>query len=358
MSLMPRVSVVMPVYNAAPYLPEALDSLLAQTLADFELVCVDDGSTDDSAAIIAEYAARDSRIELLRQANASAGAARNAGIDRASGDYLAFLDADDVFLPSLLEHAVARLDATGADVCVFDGRRFTGSVPAVEPGPGDYLRRRFLPEQEVFAPEDVADRLFQIVTPATWLKLYRRSFVVAEGLRFEVGAITDDVAFTIEALAAASRIAVLDEVLVLYRVLQSGNQSSRWDSDPMNVVQTIRELRRRLEARGALPRFERSFRNQCLNVLSHVLRNLRTPASYEFLHQLTHDELLHEFGLADHGPSYFVLPELRETLHAVRDLPARQSPLHPAWRGRTPSFPRRALRSLRRRLTRTRGGGR
>ncbi|RKY28807.1 MAG: hypothetical protein DRP79_01960 [Planctomycetota bacterium] len=112
----PTVTVIMPVYNAAKYLPDALDSLLAQTFRDFEIVAVNDGSTDDSARVLAEYAARDARIRVVHRENGGCGAARNTGIALAKGRYIAQQDADDLSVPTRLERQAAFLD-THPDVC-------------------------------------------------------------------------------------------------------------------------------------------------------------------------------------------------------------------------------------------------
>src|SRR5262249_38360540 len=92
----PELSIVVPIYNVAPYLAACLESLAAQTFEDFEVVMVDDGSTDDSGEIAAGFAARDDRFRLVTKANGGLGAARNTGIDHASGNFLAFVDSDDL----------------------------------------------------------------------------------------------------------------------------------------------------------------------------------------------------------------------------------------------------------------------
>lgn len=103
---MPQVSVIIPTYNSARYLPAAIDSALAQTLRDFELIVVDDGSTDETAAILCSYG---DRLLALHQDNRERSAARNAGIRAASGEFIAFLDADDLWLPDKLDRQVAAL---------------------------------------------------------------------------------------------------------------------------------------------------------------------------------------------------------------------------------------------------------
>ena len=113
----PSVSVIIPLYNKAPFIARALASIAAQTFADFEVIVVDDGSTDGGA----EIAARDERVSLIRQANAGPGAARNRGIAAARGQYLAFLDADDEWLPEFLARSVALLERHGDAASVTSG---------------------------------------------------------------------------------------------------------------------------------------------------------------------------------------------------------------------------------------------
>lgn len=109
----PLVSVIIPAWNAAAHLQETIDSVLRQTIQSFELIVVDDGSSDDTAAIAASAETRDRRIRLVRRANAGVGAARNAGIQLARGEFIAPLDADDLWSPKKLEKQIARLEHAG-----------------------------------------------------------------------------------------------------------------------------------------------------------------------------------------------------------------------------------------------------
>ncbi len=109
-----KVSIIIPLYNKAPYVRRALDSIAAQTFADFEAIVVDDGSTDEGAAIVAGYS--DARFRMIRQANAGPGAARNAGLAQARGEFIAFLDADDEWLPNYLQESISKLESLGSEV--------------------------------------------------------------------------------------------------------------------------------------------------------------------------------------------------------------------------------------------------
>jgi glycosyltransferase involved in cell wall biosynthesis len=109
-----KVSIVIPLYNKAPYVERALDSIKAQTFSDFEVIVVDDGSTDDGASVVARY--RDPRVRLITQSNAGPGPARNTGIAEARGEFVAFLDADDEWLSTYLEESVRSLEKLGTNV--------------------------------------------------------------------------------------------------------------------------------------------------------------------------------------------------------------------------------------------------
>ena len=120
-----RFSIIIPVYNVAPYLRECLDSVLAQTFADWEAICVDDGSTDGSGAILDEYAAKDSRFRVIHQRNAGVSAARNEALKKAQGEYIAFVDADDAVVPSWLQYA-SNLLSPKCDVGMMSCRHWHG----------------------------------------------------------------------------------------------------------------------------------------------------------------------------------------------------------------------------------------
>ena len=127
------ISVVIPVYNAERFIRFALDSVVHQTYSDWECICVDDGSTDGSAAILDEYAANDKRFRVVHQANGGEGSARNAGLDLATGAIGAFLDADDVWHPETLRLIAATREATGADVIRYGWRAVESHDGGFEP---------------------------------------------------------------------------------------------------------------------------------------------------------------------------------------------------------------------------------
>ena len=114
------VSVIVPIYQVEAYLPRCLDSILAQTFKDFELILVNDGTKDDCPRIMEAYAAQDTRIRLIHKENGGLSSARNAGLDIAKGKYIAFVDSDDYIESTLLEDTVAAAESTGVEQVLFN----------------------------------------------------------------------------------------------------------------------------------------------------------------------------------------------------------------------------------------------
>lgn len=114
------ISIIMPIYNSALYLRPCLDSIINQTLTDFEFICINDGSTDNSLNILTEYANRDTRLKILNKKNSGAADCRNLGLSEATGQYCIFLDSDDLFSPYLLEKLYSQIYNVDADICFCD----------------------------------------------------------------------------------------------------------------------------------------------------------------------------------------------------------------------------------------------
>lgn len=309
---MPLISVIVPLYNAELHLEECLDSILRQTHRDLEIILVDDGSTDQSAEILAGYAARDPRITVVAgPAQGSAGAARNTGLEIATGTYLSFLDADDVFAPTMLEELHSRAVADDADVVLSKFRLFhdnTRDTSAAEWS----LRLEHLPRKRPFSPNQVADHLFFSVTPAAWNKLFRASFVRSRQLRFQPLRHTNDAYFTLMSLAQAERITYLDRALVHYRVGNSASLQGTLDKSPLEFVEALEAIRAGLREAGLYSTFERAFVNQALMTCLANLKRQTTLAGFLAVYDALRKDILQRFEVADRPPEYF----LRDDLHA------------------------------------------
>ena len=294
---LPTVSIVMPVHNAEPFLRESLDSILAQTFSDWELLCIDDASTDASRTILDEYAGHDARIRLFSH-EGNAGTARNLGIDHAKGLYLIFLDADDFFDPDLLRLPVERAQKHDADYVIFGGRRYDNVSGELSPDVM-FVNAHYAP-REVFAATDLPDNLYKITTPGPCTKLIKRSLVEQHGIRFQSLPNSEDFYFTLASLSVAERISVLGTDLLRYRVnVPSSNEGSKSDR-PLCFFEGIYKLREFLTSNGLYDKLYRSYADQVLSTTrynlatvksdearSKILMEMRSPA-FEALDVLHH----------------------------------------------------------------------
>lgn len=200
------VSVIIPVYNAAEYLTQCLDSICQQTLQNIEIICIDDGSVDNSVEILKAYAKKDSRFQLLQQKNAGAGAARNAGLAVAKGEYLSFLDADDFFELDFLEKLYQQGICKNADIVICDANAYyqdTGRTQRLFTVSSKGTRSL---STEVFSYRDLPDHIFNIFQNCAWNKLFRRVFIQTYELKFQEIMRTNDLLFTCTALVHAERL--------------------------------------------------------------------------------------------------------------------------------------------------------
>ena len=271
----PSVSVIIPVYNVAKYLRQCLDSLVGQTLRDIEIICVDDGSTDGSGAILDEYAAKDARVRVIRQENAGAGAARNTGLDAARGEYLFFCDPDDWCKKGMLKAMYSRAKSTDADV-VIAGRLFFDGTTGRPNGsrglpPNIWLKRG------AFAPSEIADQIFAFSPNVIWDKLFRREFVHSLGLRYQCIKSSNDLYFCHVALAAASWLAVAFGAWVCHRRQRPGSLQDTKDSSHDCIYRAYDATREKLSELGLFETFRLSHLEAVLSSGYYNLRTLNLP---------------------------------------------------------------------------------
>lgn len=209
-----KVSVIVPVYNVEQYLPQCVDSILAQTYKDLEVILVDDGSPDGSPAICDEYARRDPRVRVIHKKNGGLSDARNFGIDASTGEYLLFIDSDDYWDdPEGVEKCVALARSLDADVVNFGFKKYyqdTGKFETVH--------------MNIFSPEctglvDIGRQLkYNVFITSACNKLVKASlFKGADGIRFVKGQLSEDIEYCSLLLLRAHRFTVVPRNFYVYR---------------------------------------------------------------------------------------------------------------------------------------------
>ncbi|HEY6696308.1 MAG TPA: CDP-glycerol glycerophosphotransferase family protein [Solirubrobacteraceae bacterium] len=232
---MPRLSVVVPVYNVEEYLEQCLDSVLAQTFTDYEVVMVDDGSTDSSAEIAGRYVNRDERFRLISQENGGLSKARNTGTAAARGELLAFLDSDDALLPHAYELLVGALDRTGSDFATGNVHRLTRFTTSQSP----FLARAF---SETRMKTHITKFRPLLADRTAWNKVWRRSFWDQHGFRFPEGRTYEDIPVTIPAHFTARSVDVIAEPVYLYRIRETGKSITQRRVEPQALIDRLTSI--------------------------------------------------------------------------------------------------------------------
>ncbi|MBP5705663.1 MAG: glycosyltransferase [Spirochaetales bacterium] len=215
---MPKVSVVIPVYNTETYLHKCFASVFAQTLTDWEIVAVNDGSTDGSLDILYEYAAKDNRIRVVSQPNAGPGGARNTGVDNATGEYIAFLDSDDAVLPEAYQTLYEMASADQLDIIQSELRSVDGDGKLL--GHFDYISDAAIDENVIYSGKEVLLHNWFFTTDQTFF--IRRDFLNEHSLRFIPGIYHEDTELIPKWVYHAERMRCIRSVLY-HRCLRDGS---------------------------------------------------------------------------------------------------------------------------------------
>lgn len=280
------VSVVVPVYNVEKYLEECLSSLLNQTVKDIEIICVDDGSTDQSLSILDDFKNKDSRVQVISQKNGGAGAARNNGIQYAKGKYIYFFDSDDIAAPNLLEKAVNRAEEANADIVAFNGYTFVNDDVKTKKLKRGFNNNIVKDASSVFSYRDYPQSILSIVNVVPWNKLIRTDFIKENDIRFEEISSTNDITFSAVCAARAQRIALVDSALMFYRLGHTGTVSSTKQKNLNNVVTAVESVVNQLEKLDYYDRIIPSVMrfmidNYCFSFMNYT-KDFSTDISKEF----------------------------------------------------------------------------
>ena len=292
----PKVSVILPVYNASKYLRQCLDSITGQTLKEIEIICVDDGSTDDSLAILKEYEAKDQRVRVLAQKNAGAGAARNHGLSVASGEYLSFLDSDDFFEKEMLEKAWKKGHETSAEIVVFRSDQYREDLDEFVKIRWT-LREKQLPPYRPMYYRNFTDNVFKVFVGWALDKLFERQFVQENHLQFQELRTSNDMLFVFSAIVFAKRIEIVDQILAHQRRNNpdslSNTREKSWDC----FYKALNALKDTLVQHGIFWELEQDYINYALHFSLWHLDTITGPKK-EVLFSKLKNEWFAQLGIA------------------------------------------------------------
>ena len=222
---LPLVSVIVPVYNAQDFIKISLQSVLDQTYPNFEIICVDDGSTDRSAEIIRKFMCEDSRIRLIQIENHGQGYARNLALSEAKGEYVMFLDADDYIENVTFDIAITRAEQEKADLVLFDWRYFEPIGQSSK-----YLNHNEFFNKLTLEGEE-CKKLLEISPIFTVNKIYRKKFLDDNNIRYGVGHIYEDNPFWIKISLCATKVSLIHSPLYRVTISLTSSTKTNYDTD-------------------------------------------------------------------------------------------------------------------------------
>ena len=214
----PEISIIVPVYNVEKYLNECIDSILAQTFPDFELILVDDGSPDNCPALCDAAAAKDKRIRVIHKKNGGQSTARNAGLDAARGEWIAFVDSDDTITPDYCAKLYAAVRQTGAQIAACNYRQVDEN--------GQPLKEQYLHVRaEVLDQKEALEHCTLLPYMVVWNKLFHAA--IFETLRFRENLIYEDTILMAQAIEQTEKVVNIPDQMYLYRKVRGSTMNSK-----------------------------------------------------------------------------------------------------------------------------------
>lgn len=306
-----KVSVIMPIYNAGEYLSRAIGDVLSQTLTEIELICVDDGSTDNSPKIIKRFASKDKRVSVIREANAGPAVARNRGLDVARGQYIMFLDADDFYEKTLLEELYVTAERDNLDIAVtkfdiYNDERDSFSLPT------DELHGNIFVPGGVTSKNEHPDYILSSTTGYVWNKLFRASFIKDKILEFDPDLyVFEDVCFVCSALSLAERVGRIEGLLIHHRVYSDQSRARLFRKYYGQVPVVYKKLKEFLMKRGMYIPLKKGYLNLSAG-RCYKIYNILWADGKERLWNMLHDEYVAELEWLSHDKSAFESLEVCE----------------------------------------------
>lgn len=300
----PKISVIIPVYNTENYLHDCLNSVINQTLVNIEIICINDGSTDNSYEILKKYKNNDNRISIINQARCGAGVARNKGIEIAKGEYLSFLDSDDFFEKNLLKISYDKCKNDDADIGIYKVLKYDHVTKKEIQAHWAFINE-YIPKNIPFSYKDMPKYIFNTFQNWPWNKMFKRLFIKEKNIKFQDTLKTNDLFFTCSALVLAQKITVIDEYLVHYRTNTGSSTQQTNDESPLDFYNAFLKLKKFLILKSYYHDVEQSFINSALNGSIYNLKSLKKRKNFLELYEKIKNEIAISFDFLDKNGDYF-----------------------------------------------------
>ena len=272
--LNPAISIIMPIYNSEKYIEECLNSLIYQTFKNFEIICVNDGSTDNTLNILKKYEKKDERIKIINQYNKGAAVARNIGMKNSKGEYLIFLDSDDIFEITMIEELYAKIKGNNAEIVICNSEYFYTMNNKNIYDEKKYSVFENNIKNNIFSSFDIKKDFFNFFIWWPWDKIFKKKYIENLGINFQNLKSSEDLIFICSAVISSKKILILDKVLIKHRIgiITSFENSSEKSCD--NFYYAFKELKKFIKEKGLYKRFKQDFINYVASYSIYQLENM------------------------------------------------------------------------------------
>ena len=236
----PKISVIVPVYNVEKYLKKCLDTIISQTFADIEIICVNDGSTDSSREILEEYKNKDCRIVIVDKKNGGLSSARNAGMKVAKGEFISFIDSDDWIDETMLEKLYNSMTTLNTDITICAVHQFDETKQCLDDSNPYYTLGFFDKsfDNKAFSYKETKPFLMDVCVMA-WNKLYRKSLIDECQAQFPEGLIFEDGPFFFTIFFKTQRVSIVRDFLYYYRINRSGSIIQKAGKKFLDIIDVV-----------------------------------------------------------------------------------------------------------------------
>lgn len=295
------VSVIIPCYNVEKYIAETLDCMLTQTHTDFEIICVDDGSTDRTIDILRDYENKDTRIKHISQRNRYAGVARNNGIKHSIGKYVVFFDGDDLCAANFLEELYKIIRLHSADIGICDSYTFDNVTGELKM-PGYILNKKVLrrfSNRGFFNRDDIPKKIFNVGFSGVCNKIFDRNFLERENIEFQDTKRDNDEYFMLMAMALARRISWVNKRLSTYRVNQPHSLQGYGTAaiDTEDFMRSLKAVKEGLLKRGLWDTLKSSFQNQLIGMYVGRIEGQQSIENFIRMYEFVKNHVFVEFDI-------------------------------------------------------------
>lgn len=314
----PSISIILPVYNGEKYIDDCLTSIIDQTFSDFEVICIDDGSTDKSGEILDNWADKENRIKVIHQKNGFAGRARNQAIKIARGNYIVFIDSDDILVQDALEKFYNAAVSYNADVVISSVCIFDKTIERAQKS-NKWLDPDYIPSKDCFSAKDIYPFIFNFTAGGPGGKCFKREYIIENNLKFLSLQKSEDFYFIHLGIAEANSIAVIREPIYFIRMVTTSLEHSK-DYMPLLFWDAIMQMKETLIAKGIFEKVKQSFINENINRFVYNLKTMKTSEGYNMVLNKLQEIYRKELGLGEYPRNYYYRKDNYEYLCSLLNI--------------------------------------